>query len=895
VPGLRVTDLCLVLDDIGPLVDQAISSGDATDAFLLAAGASQILRDFLEDDPGHLLRAAAIFDERRLGPAGSALSRAASLASSALRRRSESRRRALTLAADQLDAAITDLAAGVHSGRLRPDTHGAVVQILSEIAAQDVRTGADGVRQPSCFRSFDQHPRDLQSLARLVVDRHPPTRARFVVVGVRTSGSYLAPLLAEALGLAGCDPVAWVTVRPHRPPSPSVRSRLLDLAADGVRALVIDDPPTTGGSVDCVVALLETLGFGPGQVTLALATLAQTELPERLQRHDAVVLDWSDWDIHRRLSPLSVRSMLQELWADVDLDELSPVTLPEDAAMARGHERAGFGVTAAQSGRRSTLSIVAEGAGLGFLGRHVVAVSDALPGLVPHVVGFNDGVIVRQWIPDDARVRLDSEARVRQAVHYVSSRRSELPARRDAAATMIGQKPAWEVASRILASPYGIVGLAMRSGGLDAAVRSLLAPQTPVVVDGQTGSRAWFEVEGSLVKVSFSERSYSNLDLACYDAAYDAAGVALGATTRELVEVAREAFESESGVMVDPERWLLYRLVHLWDLRRLGQLAADVAEVAASRVWQDWAATRLLGGSLDHGGGPICAVDVDGVLETSRLGAPVLTPSAAVGLRSLDAHGYRTVLATGRSATELEDRCARYGLLGGVAEYGGVVYDHRSGVAHELIDEEARAALAAGRELLSGIPGVRLAAQHRASIRAYRLDVDGSRVRVDEATSDAVVQAAGGGLKAHAGLAQVDFVPAGVDKASGLEALLTLLDAPSRVPAVAVGDSLADLSMLRAAERGFVPAHARRLAGGSVRAMRHGYQRGFHDAVTDVVGHAPAGCAVCRTHDDLPAGADLVAALLAGLEGGRRRGVALVPAILRKSRRAGRGDPVGGS
>jgi hypothetical protein len=38
-----------------------------------------------------------------------------------------------------------------------------------------------------------------------------------------------------------------------------------------------------------------------------------------------------------------------------------------------------------------------------------------------------------------------------------------------------------------------------------------------------------------------------------------------------------------------------------------------------------------------------------------------------------------------------------------------------------------------------------------------------------------------------------------------------------------------------------------------------------------------------------------VAALLSGLEGGRRRGVAAVPAIIRQSRRAGRGDPVGGS
>jgi hypothetical protein len=77
--------------------------------------------------------------------------------------------------------------------------------------------------------------------------------------------------------------------------------------------------------------------------------------------------------------------------------------------------------------------------------------------------------------------------------------------------------------------------------------------------------------------------------------------------------------------------------------------------------------------------------------------------------------------------------------------------------------------------------------------------------------------------------------------------------------------------------------------------MRHRYQRGFHDAVTDVIGHAPSGCPVFGTHDDVPVGAALVAALLSGLEGGRRRGVAAVPAIIRQSRRAGRGDPVGGS
>jgi hypothetical protein len=127
-----------------------------------------------------------------------------------------------------------------------------------------------------------------------------------------------------------------------------------------------------------------------------------------------------------------------------------------------------------------------------------------------------------------------------------------------------------------------------------------------------------------------------------------------------------------------------------------------------------------------------------------------------------------------------------------------------------------------------------------------------------------------------------------VDKATGLAAAKTLLGAPGVPIAVAVGDSAADLPMLRAAERGFVPAHARHLAGGSVLATSHAFQRGFLDAVTQVLGHRPGDCATCRDRSDQREGADraaLLAAVLAGLEGGRTRGIALVPGLVFRSRR----------
>lgn len=891
VDVVLVDDLRLNLSDVRRLLGLARSNGDVLDTFLLAAGASQILRDALEDDPVQLVRAASLLLRTRQGALARLLSSGARRGTLAIRRYRDGRgeRDTLESCADQLDLAVGLLATAVHQGCANPGAECELDRLLSTLDGLGTIVSADTLRPPSCFRSFDQHPRDLSVLADLVLQRHPDARsAPLVVVGVRTSGSYLAPLLAAALSALGCGEVPWATIRPGRPVTTSVRSTLVALGGDGARAVVIDDPPTTGASIDLAAQELGRFGFARGRITLALGLLHPDVVPTRLERYDAALLRWSDWDVHRRLSAPAVAELLEECWGSPVLVEHRGDVVAPGGPIARGHARVDVDVRVPSRPAEASRSLVAEGAGLGFFGRHVVAVSKALPGILPEVVGFRDGVVVREWLPDSARARLDSAARVHQAVAYVTSRRAALPARRDAAASLAGQQPAWEVAARLLAAPYGVVGLAVRAAGLDSAIRSMLAPATPSVVDGQTGARSWFERSGSLVKVSFSERSFSNLDLACYDAAYDVAGLALGTTSFELAELARAEFERETGEPIDPERWLLYRLVHLWDLNRLDQLPRYAAEVATSRVWQEWARSRLLNGPLRGAEGPWCALDVDGVLETSRLGTPVLTPSAARGLRALDAHGFRIVLATGRSLVELEDRCARYGLSGGVAEYGGVVYDHRSGVSHDLLDDDARAALEACRERLSALEGIQLPEQFSASVRAFRVAADGSRTCLDDSTIESVLRAAHGVLQAHRGIGQVDFVPTKIDKATGLVAARSLLGAPGDSLAVAVGDSAADCSMLRAAERGFVPAHAQHLAGGSVRAMPHAFQRGFLDAVTEVLGHRPGDCPICRDRTDHRDGAERVAllvAVLAGLEGGRPRGLALVPELLHRSRR----------
>ena len=73
------------------------------------------------------------------------------------------------------------------------------------------------MRVPTGFHSFDQHPDDVRWLVRAFMARYPERRGPLCVVGVRTSGSYLAPLHAAAFRACGESSVDVLTYRPGRP------------------------------------------------------------------------------------------------------------------------------------------------------------------------------------------------------------------------------------------------------------------------------------------------------------------------------------------------------------------------------------------------------------------------------------------------------------------------------------------------------------------------------------------------------------------------------------------------------------------------------------------------------------------------------------------------------
>jgi hydroxymethylpyrimidine pyrophosphatase-like HAD family hydrolase len=271
------------------------------------------------------------------------------------------------------------------------------------------------------------------------------------------------------------------------------------------------------------------------------------------------------------------------------------------------------------------------------------------------------------------------------------------------------------------------------------------------------------------------------------------------------------------------------------------------------------------------GAGPLCALDIDGVLETEHLGFPALTPASALALRALRLHGFRPVLVSGRSLGEVAERCGTYGLVGAVAEYGAAIYDGRSEDGSALVPNQGVHALGKLRGALRRADGVQLDEDYRHAVRAFR--VEGGRRLGLRPETIAGALAGGDGIRAVEGEGQTDFVAAAVDKGSGLRALTACLGGAGADPAdriaLAVGDTVTDLPLAALASRACAPGHAHALRdSGEFEIMSRPYQAGLAQAVGKLIGHAPGRCHLCRMHRPGPERRMLLT-LLAAQERGR--------------------------
>ncbi len=861
---LALTDLFLPFGRTVALMAGEASEGRWLDAFLLGCASLQILDDHLHGDPGSLRRAAGYLGEMTQ-PVARAASRVSGAAAGAVAatvgRRSGMRR--LVVVHDRLQSLSVELAGCV----LAPDEILPSTALMVAIEADALATAAlscpeslrrSVLRLPSSFRSFDQRPADVEELIDRVAKNSPDSSRAIAVVGLRTSGSYLAPLAVAALRRLGYGDVRHLTVRPEAYLRIEERRELLEVASRRGLVVVIDDPPETGSSLVAAASLIENCGVARDCLVIALCLFGDAAtIPPSLLGYETIVVGGDDWEIHRRLALPAVRETLGRL-----LPPGRPILGLESRAdvrpnRRREHFRRSFSLRLGDAdGSEDRRTLIVEGCGLGLFGRHVAAVAAALPGLTPDLIGFDDGLIF-MTVPPEGREAVGHLVDERIIVDYVTRRQRALPAAIDRSRAFPGRQPVWEVAANQVCNALGRAGVLLRFPVVDPLVRRLLEVSAPSIIDGRMSGPCWMSNAGdaSLLKVEFAEGAFSHRDLFCYDAAFDVVGAAVSSEIAGDPTIGgrlRTSYRDGSGSEIDDERWLLYSLVHLWDVDRRSEVTEGEARRLMAACVQRYFASLYLGDIVGQHAGPFVALDVDGVLEAGPLGFPATTEPGAMALRALRAHGYRPVVATGRSIGEVIDRCRNYGLVGGVGEYGTVIFDAASDRVIDLASDDDRRLLDVGRTVLRRRSGIELDQSFAHSIRAVRVE-GGRRRGLDDATIAEIIDACSesGRLTAVGGMGQTDFIPAAHSKASGLRSLVEHLDGVQPGPrpvALAVGDGVADLAMFPLADLAIAPANAERVVQASAlcTTTAGAYQIGLAEAVTTLIGHPPGECDACR-------------------------------------------------
>lgn len=877
--GVLLEELRLQLSELSGHLYEHLVEGQWLDAFLFAAGATQVLDDQLDH---HRLVVARVAEQVErdagwLGHAGTSL-RAGG--------RMWSRRPVSLPRTDRLEATrgtlgwlaleLADAALGrPPTAAARSHLEAGAERFSTEISNWPRRDQRGLLRPPSCFRSFDQHPRDVVALVRQFEDSFPDEDVPVLVVGVRTSGSYLAPLAAAELRHSRRT-VKLMSLRPGVVPRRRDVACVGEVMRAGGLVLLIDDPPVGGGALANVARELEAAGVPTDAVVVAVALAGdEADIAAPLRRYPRVAVAWPDWDIHARLSPSGAMAGLSTVVGGGQ--RVAAVhRVPGGRAKARGHSWSRFDVELVDgSGATNVLTVVAEGAGLGFFGRHAVAVSRRMGDNVPRVWGFHDGVLFRSWVPTSTPV--EPEHLTTAVADHVAYRHQALAVAEDRSIRLGGQQPAWEVAATILARPLGRAAPAGRVAAIGGATRRLMRCPTPSVVDGRTDWARWLVTsDGRVVKLDFAEGAFGSLDLATYDPMHDLAGAAAGGSD-QLVAGLVERYEARTGESLSRERFLLHVLVHLWDRLRRNVLSAPVVAAQSGQAVNAYLASRYLGDLAPPEEGPWCAIDLDGVLEHDGLGFPATTPSGALCIRALLAHGYQPLIVSGRALADVAERCRIFRLPGGVAEYGTALWHDNRG--HQLLGEQERHTVSLVTSRLAEAAGIEIDPAYRAVTRAWTVDGGNRRGPIPDAFLEALLgPGAREELRVVHGQGQTDLVPVRHTKATGATALLDRLDRNGPVVRqctakrvdMAVGDTASDVPLFELAERAFAPANA----DGTVRRagvclLDQSYQLGLLAAVSQLLGHRAGGCSRCRP-PRFGADSRRLLALLALGEGGRR-------------------------
>jgi hydroxymethylpyrimidine pyrophosphatase-like HAD family hydrolase len=857
-----------------------------TNVYLLACVLADTTDDYLAGDHYDFTRVASVLPGSR--PITSALQRLLDTG----RRHRGWRLRRLRAWRQRWGAALDAfLRASLAAPRDEPAALVGALAGLAELVDSELPPAllARRVMVPAAFRTQDLTHHDVLELAARFASGFPDRERAILVVGLRSAGSYFAPLLRASLLTRGYQDVEVVTVRPKEGLARWERSALAHGAARKALAVVIDEPAGKGSTLSMAIDLLGKASLPRRDVVVLMPVHASgrdwRSSYESLPLADVrlIALGADEWFKHRLLAADAVEQRLRTYFRARGYSDLSVVASPAAEQFNRQlkrlsdekyHTRLKRVYDVRLRGRDGSVEsryVLAKSVGWGWLGYHAFHAAEALSEFVPPTLGLRDGILYTEWLPqtDPPALPVDRERLLLRAASYVAARVRSLRLPTDPVPELDPRRQkGTELLAGVLSRAYGWKPVAVLTRPRIRHELSRRACPVPTLIDGRMRLQEWVRGPASFLKTDFEHHGMGKTELNVTDPAYDLAEAVLHlelspAEEETLLRRYREA----SGDRDVEERIFPYKLLagivalraaldNLDDPRlkdrhadfnrgyieALDFLAAHTARFCARRCRRpDPPSWRS----------PLVVLDVDGVVDKHIFGFPSTTAAGIEAISLLHAHGMAIALNSARTLGELREYSRAYGCVGGVAEYGSVVWDAATDRTEVLVTPESREQLERLAKGLRRIPGVFLNDRYQHSLRAYSYE-RGRTVALPTALVRGLVADLGlDRLRVHQTNLDTTVLADGVDKGSGLLALLALAGA-NGVETIAIGDSEPDLAMFRVASRSFAPSHmsARAVACQlGCRIASRSYQPGFLGAVRTIVhprgDHCPR-CNACR-------------------------------------------------
>jgi hydroxymethylpyrimidine pyrophosphatase-like HAD family hydrolase/hypoxanthine phosphoribosyltransferase len=739
-------------------------------------------------------------------------------------------------------------------------------------------------KMPAFFRSRDFAPADCLELGKKFVERFPDGERPAMVMGLRTAGSFLAPLLCAYLG-SRLPAVDWIAIRPKKGLASSEQRALREAAGRHARVLIIDESIHSGQTLTTAIELLRKAGFRDHDIVVlnpaepAFPDWKDSHVVKSLCKVHTITLEPAERSKQRFLDSGLVESLFDEYFRSNGCSNVQVVSVAEveriNSEWRRVPERVDVRLKRLYevhlrdaAGEDRICRVLAKSVGCGWLSYHAFQVGQALSGFVPPVLGLREGILYTEWLPPEQNAAAAVPSRkllIETLASYVAARTRELKLDNNLTTDLVreGRHKGLEMLAGALSRAYSsrVAAAAERFRIQEKLSQSTLS----VLTDSKMAPAEWLSFNSKIKKTDYEHHAQGKNELGMTDPAYDLADAVLqfdlsGAEERQLID----EYVAGSGDVDVKERLFLNKvLAGLWSQnlatlglqnRRLSQRRHAFHE-QYTRAWNFLVSqtVRECGRLCTRSDNvnwcsPLVALDIDGVLDRMVFGFPSTTAAGIRALSLFASHGFTVAFNTARTLREVKEYCASYGLPGGVAEYGAIVWDQVNNRQVNLVDAESMRQIGEAQRALAKIPGVFLNKDYQCSLRAFTYQNGTTMPLPRLIAEDLLAELELERLQAHHTGLDTAITARGSDKGKGLLALLSLTGiAPAQV--TAVGDSEPDLAMFRVAGRSFAPGNVScrkeaELLGCHI--ANSGYQPGLLEIARAVVHPGGGSCDQCR-------------------------------------------------